>query len=187
MPTDLARKNLARVEATLTRLQNNNSFYVYDDLCLCHFLRTMLIRMILQEQGPDAALKQAHQVSVQAVLDHADKVQLDHYTYYFTIYEKARMLIMDQQLEAAQKEINYLIRCSEKNDFNVGAGARAKNKYSLENSLILKCHNCLEMITEMQQTGLQQNVKQLALDASSTTPVNQNDDSDDDFQDAKEE
>ncbi|KAI8333026.1 hypothetical protein BC941DRAFT_358428 [Chlamydoabsidia padenii] len=186
MSTDLARKNLARIDATLVRLQNNNSFYVYDDLCLCHFLRTMLIRMILQDTSDNnnKELKQAHQVSVQAVMDFADKVQLDHYTYYFTVYEKARMLIMDNQLDAAQKEINYLIRCSEKNDFNVGAGARAKNKYSLENSLILKCHNCLEMITEMQQNELQHKVQnQLVLES----PTNNSDDSDDEFEDAKEE
>ncbi|CAO3593898.1 unnamed protein product [Absidia cylindrospora] len=213
MPMDLARKNLARIDATLVRLQNNNSFYVYDDLCLCHFLKVMLIRMLLPDTPLDqqAALKTTHQASVDAVLTYAPKVQLDHYTYYFTVYEKARMMIINNQWEAAQKEINYLIRCSEKNEFNVGAGARAKNKYSLENSLILKCHNCLEMISEMQQNldgvtdALTQqmhlddnNTQQLAVDIPSSSlgspktnggndKKDDTTDSDDEFEDAKED
>ncbi|KAI8099159.1 uncharacterized protein BX664DRAFT_289117 [Halteromyces radiatus] len=196
MSTDLVRKNLGRIQATLTRLESNKSFYVYDDLCLCHYLRTMLIRMLLQDpttpKEERQRLKETHRISIQAVLDMAEKVQLDHYTYYFTVYEKARMLMMDNELDAARKEIQYLIRCSEKNEFNVGAGARAKNKYSLENSLILKCHNCLEMITEIQE-GRNNDIQtiqlkeekddQLGLDITTTTQ----DDSDEEFEDAKED
>ncbi|KAI9308371.1 hypothetical protein BJ944DRAFT_156358 [Cunninghamella echinulata] len=202
MPKELIYTNLARTAATLKRLENNKSFYVNDDICLTHFLRTVLIRTLIQIPGAVESneklqqLKTMHQQSVNTVLEKAKDVQLDHYCYYYTIYEKARMLIIENELDAAKKEVDYLIKCSEKNTFNVGAGPRAKNKYSLENSLALKCHNLLELIGELKE-GKQVNKLQEQFQASSLNEKsgnnnnnnNNNDDgedSEDEFEDAKE-
>ncbi|KAI8099170.1 uncharacterized protein BX664DRAFT_255575 [Halteromyces radiatus] len=168
----LMRKNLHRINAMLKRLANSHSFYVYDDLCLCHFLRTNLIRLLLEDQEQKekqqaldlkdgdyiiqqqdgftlAEMKEMHKESVHTVMTLAEKIQLDHWLYYFTVYEQARMMIMEADYDQAKKKIQYLIDRSERHDFNVGAGQRAKNKYSMENALILKCHNCLGVIDEL--------------------------------------
>lgn len=162
------RKNLARIETMLARLAKSHSFYVYDDLCLCHFLRTTLLRMLLEDQAQqheqqrqdalDGDLieptdsnpwKEMHTESVRIVMALAEKIQLDHWLYYFTVYEQALMMINDRDYDGAKKKIHYLLQRTEKHDFNIGAGQRAKNKYSMENALILKCHNTLGVIAEL--------------------------------------
>lgn len=97
--------------------------------------------------------KVRHRHSIQLILEMADKIQLDHWIYYFAIYEKAQLLMMDELYADAKHELDYILRCTEKKDFHVGAGLRAKNKYSMENALILKCHSCLGYINEQATKG----------------------------------
>ncbi|ORX52824.1 hypothetical protein DM01DRAFT_1323275 [Hesseltinella vesiculosa] len=196
MPVDMMHKNVSRIDATLKRLESNTSFYVHDDICLAHLLRCILLRMLIEDlikkpltadtQAQLRSWKQAHKVSVQTVMVHAKDVQLDHYCYYFTVYEDASMMILDGAYEQAKEKIKYLIRCSEKNEFGVGQSSRAKNKYSMENALIMKAHNGLEMVKEI-LSGKKKPVSTIGSIASMppTLPTTEkNDDSDDDFQDA---
>ncbi|CAO3651486.1 unnamed protein product [Cunninghamella blakesleeana] len=97
--------------------------------------------------------KVRHRHSIQLILEMADKIQLDHWIYYFALYEKAQLLMMDELYADAKHELDYILRCTEKKDFHVGAGLRAKNKYSMENALILKCHSCLGYINEQATKG----------------------------------
>ncbi|ORZ18462.1 hypothetical protein BCR42DRAFT_324425 [Absidia repens] len=147
----LMRKNLDRINAMLIRLSSSHSFYVYDDISLCHFLRASILRQLLEQDddGNVVEWKEMQRESIRIVMALADKIQLDHWLYYFTIYEEALMLMMEGDYDQARKKILYLLQRTEKHDFNVGAGQRAKNKYSMENALILKCHNCLGVITEL--------------------------------------
>ena len=47
--------------------------------------------------------RELHRDSVECVLENADRVQLDHYIYYFTRYEEARMAIMNKEYQ----EVDY--------------------------------------------------------------------------------
>ncbi|KAI8099171.1 uncharacterized protein BX664DRAFT_310169 [Halteromyces radiatus] len=169
MPVNWIHKNLIRIDHTLKRLETSRSFYVHDDICLSHLLRATLYRLLLEQEeesittsskllGHDELRQQhpnkvMHRQSIQVVMDHAPKVQLDHWIYYFARYEKAQLLIVDRCYAEAKRELDCILRHTEKNDFNVGAGARAKSKYSMENALILKCHSCLGYIAEVATKG----------------------------------
>ncbi|ORZ18461.1 hypothetical protein BCR42DRAFT_371864 [Absidia repens] len=193
MPAPLIQKNLNRINSTLKRLETSQSLYVHDDICLSHLLRATLYRFLLEieeQQQQDTVsspqttassasrqkllghdelrrthpFKMMHRQSIQTVMEHAQKVQLDHWIYYFSVYERAQLLIMDEMYAEAKRELDSILKCTEKNDFNVGAGTRAKSKYSMENALILKCHSCLGYIAEVATKG--SIVGQLASSAS---------------------
>ncbi|KAI9348420.1 hypothetical protein BD770DRAFT_349542 [Pilaira anomala] len=157
MSSDLLHNNLERTNKEIQRLTHETKheevLNYYDDLCLSHYLRAIILRLLLDHQMNSSTIetkriewKQLHKESIQAVMDHAQKIQLDHYIYYFTRYEEARMLIQDEQFEEAKTIIQSIIKSSDKGQFNVGAGPHAKNKYSLENTILFKCHNCLTEI-----------------------------------------
>ncbi|KAI8061618.1 hypothetical protein BC940DRAFT_309969 [Gongronella butleri] len=196
MPVDMMHKNLTRIDTTLKRLETNKSLYVHDDICLAHLLKTMLLRMLIEDLAKKPSTSESnqqitqwqilHRSSVQTVMAHAKDVQLDHYCYYFTVYEDASMMIYNGEYERAKDKLKYLIRCSEKNEFGVGAGSRAKNKYSLENALIMKCHNAMEMIKAI-NTGAKKPVSILSKESPSLTNSNNHvakEESDDEFEDA---
>ncbi|KAI8332752.1 hypothetical protein BD560DRAFT_494053 [Blakeslea trispora] len=161
MSRDLLEANLARTTKEIDRLSTKTAYAevlnYYDDLCLCHYLRTMILRLLLDRYGHEdnkqkQAWKELHAESIQGVMDNADKIQLDHYIYYFTRYEEARMSIYDQDYQKAKDIIQSIIKMSEKGQFNVGAGPHAKNKYSLESNILFKCHNCLAEIDTLSVT-----------------------------------
>ncbi|KAG0165946.1 hypothetical protein DFQ28_008089 [Apophysomyces sp. BC1034] len=149
MPKELLHHNLARINSNLEQLEEGrlNNLNYYDDICLAHYLRAMMIRMLVEEE-PEK-MQQMHRESLDIVFENANKVLLDHYIYYFARYENARMMIVNEQFEEAEKEIQIIVRASEKGQYNVGAGPHAKNKYSLENALLFKCHNCITEIREL--------------------------------------
>lgn len=146
MNDQLVMENLRRVNSELDGLEQKTLNY-YDDLCLAHYLRLHLLRILISRKhsGSDK-WRELHRDSVECVLENADRVQLDHYIYYFTRYEEARMAIMNKEYQKAQDIVKSIVKASEKGQFNVGAGPHAKNKYSLENALLFKCHNCLTEI-----------------------------------------
>lgn len=160
MSIDLLYNNLDRTTKEITRLTTSKKEEVlnyYDDLVLSHYLRAMILRLLIEQESSDITRvkewKKLHQESIDCVLENAQKVQLDHYIYYFTRYEQARMMIIDQDYEKAKDIVASIIKSSEKNQFNVGAGPHAKNKYSLENTLLFKCHNCLTEISSLSASG----------------------------------
>jgi hypothetical protein len=149
MSIELLYNNLKRTTNEIQQLTTSKEEILnyYDDLCLVHYLRSMILRLLIEQADKtDNNWNILHQESIQFVLDNAHKIQLDHYIYYFTRYEQARMLIINQQYDQAKEIVSSIIKSSEKNQFNVGAGPHAKNKYSLENTLLFKCHNCLTEI-----------------------------------------
>ncbi|KAI9476598.1 MAG: hypothetical protein EXX96DRAFT_577717 [Benjaminiella poitrasii] len=151
-------KNLKRTNAEIDRLthetKHQEALNYYDDICICHYLRVMVLRLLL-EQVKEADIeklrewKQLHAESIQTVKENADKIQLDHYIYYFTRYEEALMLIVDQKYDEAKTIVQSIIKTSEKGQFNIGAGSHAKNKYSLESTILFKCHNCITQIQSL--------------------------------------
>ncbi|KAG0757795.1 hypothetical protein G6F16_001978 [Rhizopus arrhizus] len=154
MNKELILENLKRVNTELDRLMSHTTkpqeaLNYYDDLCLCHYLRAVLLRLLILQADDNenkSKWKDIHKQSIQCVMDNAEKIQLDHYVYYFTRYEEARMAIMQENYETAQDIVKSIVKASEKGQFNVGAGPHAKNKYSLESALLFKCHNCLTEI-----------------------------------------
>ncbi|KAI9281813.1 hypothetical protein BY458DRAFT_498061 [Sporodiniella umbellata] len=149
MNNALVLKNLDRVQHALDTL-DRKSLYYYDDLCLAHYLRLNLLRLLItREQGDRQHWETLHEVSLTAILDHAHSIQLDHYLYYFARYEQARLHILHAQYDQAKEIVKSIVKTSEKGLFNVGAGPHAKNKYSLESTLLFKCHNCLTEIDSL--------------------------------------
>ncbi|OAD69218.1 hypothetical protein PHYBLDRAFT_87937, partial [Phycomyces blakesleeanus NRRL 1555(-)] len=127
MPSEVLRSNINRINRLLETLQSTRD----DDICLAHYLRAQLTRLLI-DRSPQASrkvLEQNHKVSIDTVMAHAPRVTLDHYIYYFTHYENARMMISKQLYTEAETEIQ--------------TTSRAKSKYSLESVLLFKCHNCL--------------------------------------------
>lgn len=152
MSIELLHNNLDRLSTEIDRLTkettHQEALNYYDDICLCHYLRTMVLRLLIVQvkEGDQTEWEKLHKESIDFIMKNADKIQLDHYIYYFSRYEEARMLIIKKEYDQAKEIIQSLIKCSEKNQFNVGAGPHAKNKYSLENTLLFKCHGCLTEI-----------------------------------------
>jgi hypothetical protein len=152
---ELLHINLDRINVEIEKLsrekKHEEMLNYYDDICLCHYLRTMVLRlMITRIKGSDIELwKKLHKESTDFVKDNANRIQLDHYIYYFTQYEESRLYIIEKQFDSAQEIIDALVRSSEKHQFNIGAGPHAKNKYSLENILLFRCHSCTQEIKEI--------------------------------------
>lgn len=150
MPKELLRKNMERVDKAIADLNEDKeeTHNHYDDLCLAHYLRAQIVRFLLQLGEQKGGLREAHEKSLEIVFENASKIELDHYIYYFARYEKARMLLNDDKYSEAETEIQVILRAAEKGHYSVGAGPHAKNKYSLENALVFKCHNCKAQIDE---------------------------------------
>ncbi|KAI7850612.1 hypothetical protein BDC45DRAFT_446916 [Circinella umbellata] len=146
MPISILKDNFDLINQELDSLNNTNQehMHYYDDLCTVHYLRAQVLRLLLEKQPNSDVdkLREIHQISVNTVLENANKIELDHYVYYFTRYEKARLLIYDHDYDGAEAEIQFILRSAEKGQYNIGSGPHAKNKYSLENALVFKCHNC---------------------------------------------
>lgn len=150
MPLHTIQENLDRIEEQIEALKNGNKndrHHYYDDLCLVHYLRAVMVRLLLRQQDKnDQKLRDMHKESIDLVLQNAKSIELDHYVYYFTLYENARLLIMDKMYTEAESAIQIILRAAEKGQYNVGTGPGAKHKYSLENALVFKCHNCIDSI-----------------------------------------
>lgn len=161
MTIELLHNNLSRTTKEIHRLthetKHEEALNYYDDLCLSHYMRSMVLRLLIDQirDSPDRPEWEKTQAeSIQFVMDHANKIQLDHYIYYFTRYEQARVHIVKEEFTEAKAIIQSIIKSSEKGHFNVGAGPHAKNKYSLENTLLFKCHNCVTEIEALSKTAV---------------------------------
>jgi hypothetical protein len=150
MPISILQDNLKRMQLEIDRLEGDDH---YDDLCLAHYLRAITSRM-LYDQDP-TKMNDMHQASVAKVYEYAERIQWDHYIYYFTCYEEARMLLLLYQhdkdstrLAKAESQIQVVLKASERGQYGVGAGVHARNKYSLASALVFKCHNCMAQIKE---------------------------------------
>lgn len=150
IPANLLHAGLDRINAEISRLESTpaekHNAYYYDDLCLAEFLRAITSRELYEQGSDKAAMLSAHEKSLQFIFDHADKIQLDHYIYYFGRYEKACMLILEKQYTKAESEIQVVLKANDRAQYSIGSGPHAKNKYSLASALVFKCHNCMTKI-----------------------------------------
>ncbi|OZJ05668.1 hypothetical protein BZG36_01408 [Bifiguratus adelaidae] len=133
-----------------------NRTYFYDDYCLAYFLLGVLQRQIaLSPLVRDKSMRQvdadnmaqAALSSFERVFDHAQYIKYDHYIYYYARYENARTLALMDNLDQAEKEVLVVLK-QDKSPSSIGR--EAKGKYSLENLLHFKCHNCLADIHRRQ-------------------------------------
>ncbi|KAI9490681.1 hypothetical protein BDB00DRAFT_836900 [Zychaea mexicana] len=167
IPVNLLWANIDRLDIELSQLCTTHKNYA-DDLCLGNYLLAYMTRLLLtkiednNEKEMDK-LRGIHHKSIQIVLNAAKDVQFDHYVYYFARYENARMLIIEGDYDAAEQELEVVLNANDKSQYNIGAGSKAKSKYSLENHLLFKCHNC---VTELEELRKQQD-KQQRLDDNS--------------------
>ncbi|KAL9538541.1 hypothetical protein MBANPS3_010853 [Mucor bainieri] len=150
IPANLLHAGLDRINTEITRLESTptekRNTYYYDDLCLAEFLRAITSRELYEQGSDKTAMLSTHEKSLQFVFDHADKVQLDHYIYYFGRYEKACMLILEKEYTKAESEIQVVLKANDRGQYSIGSGPHAKNKYSLASALVFKCHNCMTKI-----------------------------------------
>lgn len=165
MPVELLQQKMDRVNAEIAQLRNSkptDRHHYYDDLCLAYYLRALVARMILQQQQQEdestAKLYEIHTNAIQTVLENANKVELDHYVYYYARYEKAHMKMNQGDLAGAEAEIQVILHAAEKGQYGVGAGPHAKNKYSLENNLVFKCHNAIEKIRSSKDESIDDDI-----------------------------
>ncbi|KAI7860329.1 hypothetical protein BDC45DRAFT_430529 [Circinella umbellata] len=145
--------NIERLDTELAQLCTTHPNYA-DDLCLGNYLRAIMARqLLLKVDDPKdmEKLRTIHQKSMQVVFNAAKDVVYDHYVYYFARYENARMFIMENNYDAAEQEIQFVLKANDKNQYNVGAGSKAKSKYSLENHILFKSHNCISEIEELRK------------------------------------
>ncbi|KAI8065514.1 hypothetical protein BC940DRAFT_241207 [Gongronella butleri] len=166
MPEALLQKNIGRIASTLKRLETNKSMYVHDDIALANLLQAVLVRFLLEQQELDGSiykprtaekmeylrehpLFKMHHMAIAKVMEHAPMIRLDHWLYFFAIFEEAQMWIMTGRLASAKSNMQFILKCSEKRNFKIGDGKRIKNKYSMENALILKCHSCIGYVDEL--------------------------------------
>lgn len=167
IPLHLLKDNLGRINRELTTLNRSNETYP-DDLCLAHHLRAMMARLLLIKIDTDKdQLRSIHRESMEIVFSNAKDVVYDHYVYYHARYENARMLILDNRLDEAAQEIHVITTAHEKGKYNVGAGHRAKSKYSLESTLLFKCHNCqseIEMLKKEQKNDSRSSISSTSSD-----------------------
>ncbi|OBZ82598.1 Tetratricopeptide repeat protein 39B [Choanephora cucurbitarum] len=147
-PLNILELKLSQIDSELDQLEKGSKYYC-DDLCLAHLLKATIARM-LYEQTDDAqvmkSMKSINQESIDIISEKANGILLDHYVYYFSRYEKAQMLILQNDYMAAEIEVQGILKAQDKGQYNIGSGPHAKNKYSLANALAFKCHNCLTKI-----------------------------------------
>lgn len=145
MPVDILNKSMKRIKLELNRLSGEKQEKLpanyYDDICLAQFLRSITARMLVEQDSNVEEMKKVHEKSMQVVFDNGDKIMLDHYIYYFSHYEKARMLILDKEYTQAEEHIQIVLKANDRSQYSIGAGPHAKNKYSLASALVFKCHN----------------------------------------------
>ncbi|KAI8884677.1 hypothetical protein K501DRAFT_247391, partial [Backusella circina FSU 941] len=156
MPVTILKDNLKRIQLEIDRLEKlkvSDDQHYYDDLCLSYYLRAITSRM-LYPQDP-SKMKAIHQASVSKVFEHAEKIQLDHYIYYFTCYENARMELLlykhdkdRNHLAVAEFQIQVVLKANDRHQYGIGAGVHARNKYSLASALVFKCHNCMAQVKD---------------------------------------
>lgn len=156
LPAHLLRANIERIQKELARLDRSSPNYA-DDLCLGNYLLAMMARLLLTRttDQPDecSRLRQIHRESLHETFEQAKNIRYDHYIYYFARYENARMMIYHGEYDSAEAEIQVILKANEKGQYNIGAGRHAKNKYSLENSLLLKSHNCMAEIRDLKASS----------------------------------
>ena len=157
MPHDILVANLARVHTEIDRLESLKEEYLnyYDDLCLAHYLCAIIARLLLlsatttSEKTQMSALQRK---SLDTVFEHANEIELDHYLYYYARYENARVMMLEKNFAEAKRQVEEIVRARDKGIYNVGRSAGGKKKYSMENVLIFKCHNCLVEIDTASNT-----------------------------------
>ncbi|KAI7902725.1 uncharacterized protein BX663DRAFT_510263 [Cokeromyces recurvatus] len=149
IPMDILQRNRKRIMNELDHLTNNQDKIMnyYDDLCLAQYLHAITCRQLYELKESDMnTIHTLHESSLQSVFDHADKITLDHYIYYFSRYEHACMFMLDKDYTKAESEIQVILKANDRGQYSVGSGPHAKNKYSLASALVLKCHNLMTKI-----------------------------------------
>ncbi|KAI9485681.1 MAG: hypothetical protein EXX96DRAFT_471986 [Benjaminiella poitrasii] len=149
IPVDILQTDMKRIDKELERLSNishNKNTNYYDDQCLSQYLRAVIARGLYEQNIDTNKMHTLHESSLQTVFEEADKIELDHYVYYFSRYEHARMLILDKNYTKAESEIQVVLKANDRGQYSIGSGPHAKNKYSLASALVLKCHNLMTKV-----------------------------------------
>jgi hypothetical protein len=145
MPVDILEKSMKRIDTELSKLSTEKQDKLpdnfYDDICLAQFLRSITARTLIEQESNVEIMHKIHKEAMKVIFDNADKIQLDHYIYYFSHYEKARMLVLEKYYTQAEEHIQIVLKANDRNQYSIGAGPHAKNKYSLASALVFKCHN----------------------------------------------
>ena len=150
LPSDILHMKLQVLNTTIKgledKLKTSDEPYenFYDDYCLAQYLRGIVTRLIAYSSSAEEKkdMLALHEVSMQACFDKAGKVQWDHWIYYYCRYERACTLLKEDQFDEAKSDLQLVLKAAEKG-YGVGSGPGAKHKYSMENSLLFKCHNAL--------------------------------------------
>ncbi|KAI9269106.1 hypothetical protein BDA99DRAFT_479157 [Phascolomyces articulosus] len=153
MPVPQIRANMKRVDTELSHLNTADKYYA-DDLCACSYLRAMLARQLystIDDRKEMKKLRSLHQESLQVVFNSASDVQYEHFLYYLSHYEKARMMIVEKKYDTAEKAIQVVLKSNERNHRGVGAGPRAKHKYSMKYLIVFASQHCLTEIQELRK------------------------------------
>ncbi|KAN0063269.1 hypothetical protein ACQY0O_004433 [Thecaphora frezii] len=123
----------------------------HDDLALTHFLRGVCLKFIAfpekhskvrprESPVPIAEAARQAELSFKTVLDHGDKIKLDHWLVYFAHYELGRLYAgMGRTLEA-KEQLNLVL--SQKTLEDKGR----KGKYSLQNMVQLRANGALNAL-----------------------------------------
>jgi hypothetical protein len=148
MPVDVLKDNKLRIQKELDRLTKTPPKEIanyYDDLCFVHYLQAVVCRMLYIQGYEMDKMKELHTKSLDVVFKHGKDLTLDHYVYFFSRYENARMLLLCKEYAKAETEINVVLKADDRGQYNIGSGS-AKGKYSLASPLTFKCHNCMTKI-----------------------------------------
>lgn len=148
IPKDILEVDYKRIDKEIERLEKleKKPESYYDDYCLVEFLRGIISRELYEASVNKDEMYKVNQKSLQAVFDNANKITLDHYIYYFSRYENARMLLTQKEYAKAEAELQVVLKANDKGHYSVGAGPHAKNKYSLASALVFKCHNLMAKV-----------------------------------------
>ncbi|KAI8968448.1 hypothetical protein BDF20DRAFT_981625 [Mycotypha africana] len=150
IPANILENDILRINVEIDRLDDTararNVHHFYDDYCLAQFFRGIGCRMLYEQNCNTTQSYDVATESLNQVFEYADRIELDHYIYYFSRYEMVLLYMMKKNYTKAEEEVQTVLKATEKGQYNIGAGPHAKNKYSLANTLAFKCHNCMTQI-----------------------------------------
>lgn len=147
--------------ASLTEYESSPESYpdggaaaFWDDLCLAHFLRGVVLRYIAHPEPhskldastaasleiPTQEAEEQAALSFRAVLSHGHRITTDHYLIYFSHYELGRLLADMGRTDEARKELEAVLSGRMLEDKGVRKG---NHKYGMQNMALLRSNGAL--------------------------------------------
>ncbi|GAA5888776.1 hypothetical protein JCM6882_002847 [Rhodosporidiobolus microsporus] len=159
----LVEKHLAAVKAVLKELEEvkdpsaygKNGDEYWDDYCLAHFLRGVILRFIahpepyvkLQPDAPTVPVAEADELaltSLNFILQHGKDIEVDHHLVWFAHYELGRLFHSQGQWTKAREQYE---RVMSGKGMEVGK-KKGKGKVSLQNMAVLRSNAGLQLLKE---------------------------------------